>query len=157
MTCGPTICVTTPTSNVLVTTTQTETVKVVTPGPQGPPGPTGATGATGASGPPKAITIAIPQIGDEFTLFNTQVATTLTSVVGVVRGNTSPSVTLELRYAADRSTTGTLATVSTTINSTTTGTTIPIQNMPIPINQFLWVKITNVTGSVQEVSISVKV
>ena len=152
-----TICITTPTNNVLVKTTQTEVVKVVTPGPQGPTGPTGATGATGPAGPPKSITIALPQVGDEFTLFNTQYSTTLTSVVGVVRGSPSPSVTLELRYAADRSTAGTLATASTTVTSTTTGDTFTIQNMPIPANQFLWVKITAVSGSVQEVSISVKV
>jgi len=145
------------TSNVLVRTTQTEVVNVVTPGPQGPTGPTGPTGATGASGPPKSITIAIPQVGDEFTLFNTQTSTTLTSVIGVVRGSFTPTVTLELRYAADRSTAGTLATASTTVTSTTTGTTFTVQNMPIPVNQFLWVKITGVTGSVQEVSISVKV
>lgn len=152
-----TISITTATSNVLVKTTQTEVVNIVTPGPQGPIGPTGPTGATGAAGPPKSITIAIPQIGDEFTLFNTQTSTTLTNVIGVVRGTSTPSVTMELRYASDRSTAGTLATASTTVTSTTTGNTFTVQNMPIPANQFLWVKITGVSGSVQEVSISVKV
>lgn len=156
-TSGPTISITTPTSNVLVTTTTTQVVSVANVGPQGPPGPTGTTGATGASGPPKSITIALPQVGDEFTLFNTQTSTTLTSVIGVVRGTSTPSVTLELRYAADRSVTGTLATTSTTVTSTTTGTTFTVQNMPIPVNQFLWVKVTAVSGSVQEISISVKV
>jgi hypothetical protein len=163
MSCGPTICITTPTSNVVVTTTLTNTVTITTAGPQGPPGSIGSTGQTGpagptgASGPPKSITIALPQNGDEFTLFNTQYSTTLSSVIGIVRGTSSPSVTLELRYASDRSTTGTLATTSTTVTSTTTGDNFTVQNMPIPANNFLWVKITVTSGSVQEVSISVKV
>lgn len=41
---GPTICITTPTNNVVVTTTKTEVVKVITPGPQGPKGDTGNPG-----------------------------------------------------------------------------------------------------------------
>ena len=72
-------------------------------------------------------------------------------------GTSSPSVTLEFRYGADRSAVGTLATVSTTINSTTTGQLLTIQNMPIPINQFFWVKVTGVSGNVSEVNVSVKV
>lgn len=156
-TSGPRISITTPTSNVLVTTETTQVVNIKTAGPQGPPGVTGDTGATGAPGPPKSITISLPQVGDEFTLFNTQASTTLTSVIGVVRGTSTPSVTLELRYSADRSTVGTLATASTAVISTTTGTILTVQNMPIPANQFLWVKVTAVSGTVQEVSVSVKV
>ena len=39
-----TICITTPVSNVLVKTTQTEVVKIVTQGPQGPKGDPGDVG-----------------------------------------------------------------------------------------------------------------
>lgn len=42
-----TICITTPVSNVLVKTTQTEVVKIVTQGPQGPQGPKGDPGDAG--------------------------------------------------------------------------------------------------------------
>lgn len=159
MTCCGSVTVTNSNCSVVIELTSTKVVDVITEGPIGPTGATGATGATGPTGPagpPKSITVAIPQAGDEFTLFNTQASTTLTSVIGVVRG-TSPSVTLELRYAADRSAAGTLATTSTTITSTTTGDIFTVQNMPIPANQFLWVKITAISGTVQEVSVSVKV
>lgn len=58
MSCGPTICITTPTSNVVVTTTLTNTVNIVTVGPQGPPG---ATGPTGPAGPPGASAFVFTQ------------------------------------------------------------------------------------------------
>ena len=51
----------------------------------------------------------------------------------------------------------TLATVSTAITNTTTGQLLTVQNMPIPVDQFFWVKITAVSGTVAEVNVSVKV
>jgi hypothetical protein len=157
MTCCGSVTVTNSNCSVVLELTSTTVVDVITDGPVGPAGATGPTGAAGAPGPPKAVTIALPVNGDEFTLFNTQVATTVTSVIAVVRGTASPSVTLEFRYGPDRSATGTLATVSTTVTSTTTGQLLTIQNMPIPANQFFWVNVTAVSGSVSEVNVSVKV
>lgn len=58
--CGPTICVTTPTGNVLVTTTTTQTVTVSTVGPQGPPG---ATGGSGPAGPAATIVVGTVTTG----------------------------------------------------------------------------------------------
>ena len=95
--------------------------------------------------PPCSITIAGPQAGDAFTLFRTTGDATLSSVVGLVSGG---SVTYELRYAADRTTAGTLATVSDTVTNTTTGDAATIQNMPMPLNSYVWVRITGVTGTV---------
>lgn len=157
MTCCGSVTVTNSNCSVVLQLTSTRVVDVITEGPIGPTGATGTTGATGAPGPPKGLTITLPVTGDEFTLFNTQVATTITSVVGVVRGTSSPSVTLEFRYGPDRAATGTLATVSTAITNTTTGQLLTVQNMPIPVDQFFWVKVTAVSGSVNEVNVSVKV
>ena len=101
---------------------------------------------------PRSITIAGPQIGDSFTLFRTSGATTITSAVALVSGG---SVTYELRYAADRTTAGTLATVSDTVTNTTTGDSATVQNQPIPSGRYVWLNITAVTGTVNEFNLSV--
>jgi hypothetical protein len=102
--------------------------------------------------PPRSITIAGPQAGDSFTLFRTTGDATLSSVVGLVSGG---SVTYELRYATDRTTTGTLATVSDTVTNTTTGDAATIQNQPIGPGRYVWVDITGVTGTVDEFNLAV--
>jgi hypothetical protein len=101
---------------------------------------------------PRSITIAGPQIGDSFTLFRTTRSTTITSAVALVSGG---SVTYELRYAADRTTAGTLATVSDTVTNTTTGDAATVQNQPIAASRYVWVEITGVTGTVDEFNLSV--
>ena len=101
---------------------------------------------------PRSITIAGPQIGDSFTLFRTSGSTTITSAAALVSGG---SVTYELRYAADRTTAGTLATVSDTVTNTTTGDSATIQNQPIPSGRYVWLNITAVTGTVNEFNLSV--
>jgi hypothetical protein len=101
---------------------------------------------------PRSVTIAGPQVNDSFTLFRTSRETTISSVVGLVSGG---SVTYELRYAADRTTAGTLATVSDTVTNTTTGDAATVQNQPIPADRWVWLKITGVTGTVAEFSLSV--
>lgn len=100
----------------------------------------------------RSITIASPQTGDNFTLFRTTRQTIITSAVGIVSGG---SVTYALRYAEDRSTAGTLATVSDTVTNTTTGDAATVQNQPIAANRYVWVEITSVTGLVNEFNLSV--
>jgi hypothetical protein len=131
----------------VVTIPVTSVVTALTEGPQGP---------TGAPGPPKSITIAQPQANDQFTLFYTQQATTLTQVVAVVRGSNSPSATFELRYGADRSAAGTAATIGQAITNTTTGQLVTIHNMPIPTDTFLWIVISAISGQVEELSVCVE-
>jgi hypothetical protein len=101
---------------------------------------------------PRSITIAEPQIGDSFTLFRTSGETTITSAVALVSGG---SVTYELRYAADRTTAGTLATASDIVTNTTTGDSATVQNQPIPSGRYVWVEITAVSGTVNEFNLSV--
>lgn len=101
---------------------------------------------------PRSITIAGPQIGDSFTLFRTSRETTIASAVALVSGG---SVTYELRYAADRTTAGTLATISDVVTNTTTGDSATVQNQPIPADRYVWIEITAVTGTVNEFNLSV--
>ena len=101
---------------------------------------------------PRSITIAGPQIGDSFTLFRTSRETTIASAVALVSGG---SVTYELRYAADRTTAGTLATISDVVTNTTTGDSATVQNQPIPADRYVWIEITAVSGTVSEFNLSV--
>ena len=101
---------------------------------------------------PRSITIAEPQIGDSFTLFRTTQSTVITSAIALV---SSGSVTYELRYAADRTTAGTLATTSDTVTNITTGDSATVQNQPIPANRYVWIEITAVSGTVTEFNLSV--
>lgn len=104
---------------------------------------------------PRSITIAQPQTSDSFTLFKTDREITISSVTGLVRGSSTPSVTYEIRYASDRSTSGTLATVSDTVTNSTTGDAATVQNQPIPSGRYVWINITNVGGTVTEFNVSI--
>lgn len=108
------------------------------------------------AGAPKSITIANPVVGDNFTLFRTEVATTLSKVYAVVRG-TNPSVTLVIKSDPDRSTAGTVATVSEAVTNTTTGEEIAIVNQPIGAGRYVWLEVTAVSGVVTELNVSVEI
>lgn len=101
---------------------------------------------------PRSITIADPEAGDSFTIFKTSRQATITSVSGLVSGG---SVTYELRYGTDRSGAGTLATVSETVTNATIGDDATIQNQPIPVNSWVWIEITGVSGIVDEFNVSI--
>ena len=100
----------------------------------------------------RSATIGEPQTGDSFTLFKATRSTTLRDVSAIVSGG---SVTYEIRYAPDRSATGTLAIVADTVTNTTTGATATLQNQPIPVDNWVWLEITAVSGTVNEFNVSV--
>lgn len=100
----------------------------------------------------RSATIGDPQAGDSFTLCKTTYSTTVRSVSAVVSGG---SVTYEIRYATDRSAAGTLAIVADTVTNTTTGAAATIQNQPIPVDSWVWLEITAVSGTVDEFNVSV--
>jgi hypothetical protein len=108
------------------------------------------------AGAPKSITIANPVTGDNFTLFRTAVATTISAVTAVVRGS-NPSVTLVIKSDPDRSTAGTAVTVSEAITNTTTGEAVAIINQPIGAGRYVWLEVTAVSGSVTELNVSVEI
>jgi hypothetical protein len=120
-----------------------ETVNIGTVGPQGP----------GAM--PRSITIANPRVGDNFVIFYSERETILKQVRAVVSGS-SAAVEMEIRYATSRTATGTLGTVPETITNTTIGEPVAIQNMPIPDNNYVWLLLTEVTGVVTELNVSLE-
>lgn len=105
---------------------------------------------------PKSISITAPVAGDDFTLFRADTDVTLTAVVAVLQGTSSPSVTFVIKYAPDRTDPGTAATISTTVTSLTTGTSVALDQMPIPADSFVWLEISAVSGVVDELSITLE-
>jgi hypothetical protein len=105
---------------------------------------------------PKSISITAPVVGDDFTLFRADTDVTLTAVLAVLQGTSSPSVTFVIKYAPDRTASGTAATISTTVTSTTTGTSVALDQMPIPADSFVWLEISAVSGTVDELSITLE-
>lgn len=101
---------------------------------------------------PRGMAVIDPQVNDQFTMMRAENAITIREGTAVMRG--TGSVTFELRYAADRSTAGTLAIVAETVSNTTTGQALTIQNQPVPADAYLWLAITGVTGSVSELNVT---
>lgn len=101
---------------------------------------------------PRSVTITYPQVGDSFTLFKASRDMTITSATGLV---SSGSVTYQLKYGADRSGSGTSATVSSVATSTTTGDEATIENQPIAADSWVWVEISGVSGEPIEFNLSI--
>lgn len=108
------------------------------------------------AGAPKSITIVNPVVGDNFTLFRTAVATTISSVTAVVRG-AGASVTFDIKKDPNRSTAGTSVITPEAVTNTTTGESIAIINQPIASGQFVWLEVTAVSGTVQELNVSIEI
>ena len=103
---------------------------------------------------PRSITIVDPQPSDSFTVFRTTRATTISQVVALVAG-TTPAVGYELRYAANRTASGTTAIIPAIASNTTVGSGATVQNMPIPSGNYVWLNITTVSGDTTEFNLSV--
>ena len=103
---------------------------------------------------PRSITIVDPQPSDSFTVFRTTRATTISQVVALVAG-TTPAVGYELRYAANRTASGTTAIIPVIASNTTVGSGATVQNMPIPSGNYVWLNITTVSGNTTEFNLSV--
>ena len=103
---------------------------------------------------PRSITIVDPQPSDSFTVFRTTRATTISQVVALVAG-TTPAVGYELRYAANRTASGTTAIIPAIASNTTVGSGATVQNMPIPSGNYVWLNITTVSGNTTEFNLSV--
>jgi hypothetical protein len=103
---------------------------------------------------PRSITIVDPQPSDSFTIFRTTRATTISQVVALVAG-TTPAVGYELRYAANRTASGTTAIIPAIASNTTVGSGATVQNMPIPSGNYVWLNIATVSGNTTEFNLSV--
>ena len=138
-------------------------------GATGSQGTTGATGAiptdfvssfnglTGAVKSPRSISIYAPTTTEDITLFYTPSALTVSRVSAVLRGSSTPSVTYNLSYGTDRTSATNVFTSGTTVTSTTTATVVTsFNNSSIPTGGMLWLTISAVSGTVDELSVSIE-
>ena len=115
-------------------------------------GPTGATGPTG----PRNISITSPGASENIALFYTTNALTISKIIHVIRGGTS--VTFTIRYNSSRAATGTeVVTGGTVANNTTTGGTITsFNNATIAAGSWVWLETTAVSGTVNELAVTLE-
>jgi hypothetical protein len=89
-------------------------------------------------------------------LFFANEAITVTKLIAVVRGST-PSATWTIRKGSDRSATGVeVVTGGTTTTSETTGSVVTsLTSAGIAANDFVWLETTAVSGTVNELHVTV--
>lgn len=103
----------------------------------------------------KDITIEAPTASEDITFFYTPIAITVTEV-RIVHVGTSPSVTLVLKHATDRSAAGTDVTTSAAFTNTTTGATATLSDATIPAGSYVWIETTAQSGTVNSMAIHLR-
>lgn len=83
-------------------------------------------------------------------------AITIDRIVAYVKGIT-PSVTYTIRHSTDRSAAGNeVVTSGSTVTSTTTGDIVTsFDSANIPVNSFVWIDVTSVTGTVERLGVTI--
>lgn len=106
----------------------------------------------------KSITIESPTSSEDISMFYTPVAITVTEMVAVLVGSSTPSVTWTVRHSTDRSAVGNeVVTSGTTTTSTTTGSVVTSFNdATIPADSFVWVETSASSGTVNSIQISLE-
>lgn len=124
-----------------------------TTGNVGATGATGVVGATGVTGP-KSFNMYAPTSSENITMFYTPSALTVSRISSVIRGGTSVGFTI--RYDGNRAATGTeIVTNGILCNSTTTGvSTTSFNNSTITASSYVWLTTSNVSGNVEELSVT---
>lgn len=110
-----------------------------------------------ALGDNRAIALASPAANDSVTMFWTNTAITVSSLLAVVSG-TTPSVTFSVYSGTDRSGTGNTVILNSNVCTNTTGGFIPgtLGSTAIAANSFVWVYINAVSGTVSEFSLTMR-
>jgi hypothetical protein len=103
----------------------------------------------------KSITIESPLVGDDLTYYFTIPAIEVRELNAVIRG--SGSVTWTVRYDTDRNAVGTELITGGHPSSDVNGESITIFDNPsIPARSYVWVEVTNVTGQVEALHLSLQ-
>lgn len=105
----------------------------------------------------KAITVKNPTNAEDISMFFTDPAITITKMVAVLVGSSTPSVTWTVRHSTDRNATGNeVVTGGTTTTSTTTGSVVTSFNdATIPATSFVWLETTAKSGTVTELHLTI--
>lgn len=115
------------------------------------------TGPTGQAVLSKTITIENPGAAEDLSMFWTDDAITITKMVAVLVGSSTPSVTWTIRHSTDRSAAGTeVVTSGTTTTSTTTGSVVTAFNdATVVADAFVWLETTAQSGVVNSIHVTI--
>jgi hypothetical protein len=115
-------------------------------------------GQTGAVKVGRSLSVYAPTTSDNITMFYTTNALTLTNIESVLRGSAGPGVTFSVRYGTDRSAAGTeVVTSGIKCTNTTNGlSTTSFNNGTITGSSFVWLTVSGVSGTVNELSVTLE-
>lgn len=104
----------------------------------------------------KHITIESPTASEDFGGIHFPAAVTITEVVAVVVGSSTPSVTIEPQHNTDRSAAGNnVLSSATAITNTTTGQTLTgFDDATLPADSWLWLETTAQSGTVNSLHVT---
>lgn len=104
----------------------------------------------------KAIVVENPTATEDLSFYFTNIAITITKM-NIALVGTTPSLTVTVRHAADRSATGNeVVTGGTVVTSTTTGQDITSFNdATIPANSHIWIETTAKSGTVTSLILTI--
>lgn len=103
----------------------------------------------------KAITVESPTASEDISMFYTVKAITIEEVRAVVVGSSTPSVTVVLRHATDRSAAGTAIVSAVPVTNTTNGASLTLADATIPAASFIWLETTATSGTVTNINITI--
>jgi hypothetical protein len=105
----------------------------------------------------KTLVIESPTSSEDIVIFFTDIAITITKIVTVVKGSSTPSVTFDVRHGTDRSAAGTalISAPSATTNTTTGATVTTFDNPSVAAGSHVRAKTTAQSGTVTSASITV--
>ncbi|MHA2067151.1 MAG: hypothetical protein ACXABY_22515 [Candidatus Thorarchaeota archaeon] len=92
---------------------------------------------------------------EDIIIWFTPDAITISQIRAVVRG-TTPSVTVNPKFAADRSAAGTaILTAAEAVTNETTGANLSLNNTSIAAGQWVWLETTAQSGTVSELNLTI--
>lgn len=105
----------------------------------------------------KGLSLLSPTSSEDISLFFTEEAITITKMVAVLVGSSTPSVTWTVRHGTDRSAAGSeVVTGGTTTTSITTGSVVTAFNdETIVADSFVWLETTAQSGTVDLLNLTI--
>lgn len=105
----------------------------------------------------KVLSMSPPVAGVNGPSLFTENGLNISRIVGAIRGSAGPSVSWSIRFASTRDAVGTEVIVGGSVtNDVSNGSSdILFSNAQIPANSFVWLDVTAVAGTVDELSVTI--
>jgi hypothetical protein len=116
----------------------------------------GVLSLSGFPGAHYSITVENPSASENIPFSFTTAGGTITKVIAVLVGSSTPSVTYNIGYGTDVTSLTNVTTSPSAVTSTTTGTTATLNNVTVPANGWLVFKTTAQSGTVNSITVTVE-